>query len=262
MKSSKWVFSYGLSEKINCKKDIPRRKYVEFQTEMDGETEQKISGFSITVRGASQKKAQVGADKRARNLINLLAASSRTFSDFYSAGYQEVGRSTGHTVTRSDTGEYTVSCTLEIPISFSVRIGDIRSRAILSMSDERFEAIVEGMHNGLNHKLMHIKKAINARKAEDWETVIIELNSAHNRKKQNLRILRDVVSHSDLIRANTVSELKQLFPTCEKNGCYFKLVDDKRLELEDPVNKEWLRYQAEKFLEETYAKIIPKLESG
>ena len=99
MKSSKWVFSYGLSEKINCKKDIPRRKYVKFQTEMDGETEQKISGFSITVCGASQKEAQVDADKRARNLINLLAASSRTFSDFYSAGYQEVGRNTGHTVT-------------------------------------------------------------------------------------------------------------------------------------------------------------------
>ena len=259
MKSSKWVFSYGLSEKIDCEKDIPERKHVEFQTERDEKTGQKISGFSITVHGTSQKEAQTNSDTMARNLVNLLSASSRVFSDFYSNGYQEVGRGTRGAAIHSDTGENTTSCTPEISIPPSVRIRNIRSRAILSMSDEHFDAIVEGKHSGLNRILMHIKKASNARNAEDWETVITELSSAHNGKKQNLSVLRDVVSHSDLLQPNTVGKLKREFPTYEKGGCYFKLTDDKRFDLEDPMNKEWLRRQAEKFLQEAYAEIVSKL---
>ena len=155
-----WIVKYKLTEEVYCKDKNHDRKNIKFITTKDkskkGKKEHsKITDFEITINIPNEDNAMTEADNKANRLTNLLSASSGTPTKFSKSGYVQIKKS----------GKYTTGKIFLIRYS-------IRGKAILDISDDKFEGIVEDKNRKLNEKLSYIHKARQAEHCGDYASVI------------------------------------------------------------------------------------------
>ena len=233
----KWIFVFALSESIDCEKDISDRRNVEFITNCTKNGQRQITGFKITVEGNNVEKVESDATEKAKNLTNLLSATSGTFSVCSVRGYSEIG---GTLVCASVT-------------SASSR----RNNAVTDISNDHFQRILNG-ESPLNRQLMYVRKARLASKSGDWESVIKYLHLMPNYKNEKLTCLRNLVSHHKL-DGKQKARFESLFPKSEKDSIQFG--KNGRFDSSDASHANFIRTQARHFLNEVHGRIRSAVKS-
>ena len=224
-----WVFTYGLSDEIDCSADICDRQDIEFLTDIR-EKQKTITGFKITVDVKDGADAEKYASQTALRLTWLLVATSGTYSTYRLTGSRELVASGMRTVTRNCTIAY-----------------QIRNNAILNMDNDAFQEIF-ARGTDLADKVQFIAKARQASKIGDTESVTKYLVLAYKEQLptslEKFRFLRNAISHNDgKLRQPTIDGLENGF-----GQGYFKLTTNDQFDFEDAQNLRRLATEARNFL--------------
>lgn len=233
----KWIFLFVLSESIHCEKNMKNKDNVEFVTECGKKGQRKITGFGITVEANDREKAENDATKKAKNLTDLLSATSGCFSDCSLRSYGQIGG--------TETGaEYTFAYS-------------IRNNAIVDISDVLFLKILNG-DSPLNRQLGYLRKVRLASKSGDWGSVIKYLHEMPNFTHAGLKCLRNLLSHPKKT-ARIERCLKLNFPTYEEQGLWFDTNGE--FDPTDKNNANFIKTHAECFLDQVHRNIRSAMNS-
>lgn len=225
----KYVFDFGLTEPVDCEPGTANRPDIEFQFGKDRE-QTTIEGFKITVETDDEKQADLIAKKRADRLIDILSATSGTFSEWFLRGMSSSG---GRVISLQH-------------VSWS-----IRNNAVLDFPDEILKKILDGDHS-LNKRLGYLKNARRAERTKDWESMIKYLHCEAQDKNEPLKCLRNLLTHLDNPYETTITEIKKHYPLTSDGG--FKL-DGGKFDPADPHNEKSIKLHAVRFLNEAHTAI-------
>ena len=225
----KYVFDFGLTEPVDCEHGTVNRPDIEFQFGKDKE-QTIIEGFKITVEADDEKQADLIAKKRADRLMDILSATSGTFSEWDFRGMISSG---GRVLKMQH-------------ISWSRR-----NNAVLDFPDEILKKILDGDHP-LNKRLGYLKDARRAERTKDWESVIKYLHCEAQGKNEPLRWLRNLLTHRDNPNDTTRTEIKKHYPLTPDDG--LKL-DGGKFDPDDPHNAKSIELYARRFLNDAHTAI-------
>ena len=239
-----WEFTYGLSNKINCDKDIHDMKDVKFVIDGDHKQQKTITGFKIMTREQDRFNAEMKADQMAAHLTSLLVASSGMHSMHRMKGWNEIKMSGKRKVESALTVEF-----------------QVHYHAIVNIDLAKFHDIVNG-NSELAERIHFIANAWQSSRAHDPISVIKHLILACKegpklewKKDQfitykdpeyqlkKFQYLRNALSHNkDELNPSTKEALEKFYPA------YFKLTDDGRFDFSSIPNLRNLEVQAMEFL--------------
>ncbi len=240
-----WEFEYHLTDRIDCKSDIQNRLGINFITEIYGKHSQKaITGFKIVSQNIIKENAENEAKQKATRLTQLLTASSGTHSKFTMRGDREI----------TESGDGKLGTTY--PLSCS-----IQNNAILSMSDDVFQQILEGTNPDLMNKIVFVSKARQAEKSKDFESIIKYLVQACNENPQNelkkFKYLRNAITHNEKpLHKSTREGLIEGF-----GDGYFKLTSKNQFDFESDQNTQNIKIQSKEFLKAMHIQLRQELDS-
>ena len=250
-----WEFTYRLSNKINCDKNIHDMKDVEFVTCSDHKRQKTITGFKIMTCELERFDAEMKADQMAAHLTSLLVASSGMHSMHSMNGWVEIKMSGKHMVGGALTVEF-----------------QIHNNAIVNIDLAKFHDILNG-NSELTEKIHFIADAWQSSRARDPVSVIKHLilackegpelewkkdqfitckDSEYQVKK--FKYLRNALSHNkDELKQSTKEALEKFYPA------YFKLTDDGKFDFSSMSNLRNLEVQAMEFIRWMHADLKKEL---
>ena len=225
----KYVVSFVLTKHVDCESGTANRPDIEFQFGAD-KKQTTIKGFKITVEADDEKQANLIAKKRADKLMDILSATSGTFSEWIFDGMVSSG-----------------GRVLKVQhISWSRR-----NNAVLDFPDEVLKKILDGEHS-LNKRLGYMKDARRAERTNDWESVIKYLHCEAQGKNEPLRCLRNLLTHRDGLYDETIDCTEKHYPLTPDGG--LKL-DGNKFDPDDPHNAKSIRLHVRRFLNEAHTAI-------
>ena len=250
-----WEFTYALSDKIDCDKDIYDMEDVKFVT--DG-GQNAITKFKIMVRMQDHVGAREKSDQMAVQLTSLLVASSGTHSMHVVKGWDEIKASGKRRIMSAFTSTW-----------------QRRNHAITSIEPAKFRDILNG-DGELAERMHYITSAWQASKAQDYASVVKHLHMAckedpdtiykeyrakickegpdsvckedHNDQSKKFQCLRNALSHSDgPLEQGTREGLEEF------GDGYFTLTAAKRFDFSSTSNLRNLQIQACKLFDCVHA---------
>ena len=225
----KLIADFRLTEPIHCEHDTANRPDIEFKF---GKVKEQttIEGFEITVEADSEEEAELMAKRKADKLIDLLSATSGTFSEWVFHGKQ----SSDGRICR------------DVSIAYS-----IRNNAVLNISDNVLQEILSGNHS-LNKRLGYLRDARRAERSKDWASAIKYLRCEQHPTSEQLRHLRNLLEHPENPYPDTKAGIAKYYPLTPGDG--LKL-DGDRFDPTDAHNAKSIEMHANRFLDDAHRKL-------
>jgi len=225
-----WRFHFSLSPKINCESTLPQSNQIEFDVDSQN-TQYSISGFSVLINNKTEEDAANEANLKAQRITDLLVSTSGTSSSLVFDETRKINPNGSSTVSKK--------------ISFRYSIVD---NANLTMSDTRFNEIVDGQDLELIQKMNFVRHAADALSSRDSISTIRFLDLACNEEPlgnfSKFHFLRHALSHyKSPLKQDTLDGINNGFG----NG-YFDFTIDDKFDFSSSKNIKNLSTEAQNFL--------------